>query len=78
MATTVSFESDIMPIFAQYQANMIWRFDITSYDVVRANAKLIYSYLTDANGPMPPPPYPPLTQAQIQSFQDWMNQGFPP
>ena len=74
----VSFAADIMPIFKQFQGPMMWRFDLTSYEAVMANAATIYGRISNPGNPMPPPPFPPLTSAQIQMFQNWMNQGCPP
>jgi len=74
----VSFATDIMPIFKQFQGPMMWRFDLTSYEAVMANAATIYGRISNPGNPMPPPPFPPLTQEQIQTFQNWMNQGCPP
>lgn len=76
--TQVSFANDIMPIFKQFQGPMMWRFDLTDYAAVVANAQTIYSRISSTSSPMPPPPFPPLTAAQIQTFQNWMNQGCPP
>lgn len=73
---TVSFESDIVPIFQPYQGNMMWRFDITSYDAVKANANLIWSYISAKA--MPPPPLDPLSDEQIATFKAWMAAGYPP
>jgi hypothetical protein len=76
--TTVSFDADIKPLFAQFVAQMRWRFDLTSYDDVKANANMIYAHISGTDGdPMPPPPFDPLTQEQIDSFKAWMDQGFP-
>jgi hypothetical protein len=72
----VSFESDIVPIFQPYQGNMMWRFDILSYDAVKANADLIFSYISAQA--MPPPPFDPLSDGQIATFKAWMAAGFPP
>ena len=74
----VSFATDIMPIFKQFQGPMMWRLDLTSYEAVMANAATIYGRISNPGNPMPPPPFPPLTAAQIQMFQNWMNQGCPP
>jgi hypothetical protein len=41
-----------------------------------ANARLVYSRLTDPNSPMPPDgPWPP---SQIATYQSWMTDGFQP
>jgi hypothetical protein len=73
---TVSFASDIGPLFKQFQGPMMWRLDLTSYDAVRANAPLIFDQISTRQ--MPPPPFPPLSDEQIATFKAWMNQGFPP
>lgn len=72
----VSFAGDIVPIFQPYRDNMIWRFDITSYDAVKANADLIWSYISAKA--MPPPPLDPLSDEQIATYKAWMAAGFPP
>jgi hypothetical protein len=74
----VSFSNDIMPLFNQFKGQMMWRFDLTNYEHVKANASLIYGRISSPDGPMPPPPFDPLTGEQIQMFQDWMNEGCPP
>jgi hypothetical protein len=74
-----SFKTDIAPMFAPFRANMIWRFDLTDYDTVRANATLIYGCITGNNGnPMPAPPFQPLSQQQLDTFNQWMLDSFPP
>lgn len=77
MATSTSFQRDIAPLFAQFKDQMMWRFDLTSYDAVKGNADLILFRLQGGNGPMPPPPFDPLTSTQIDTFQRWINEGFP-
>lgn len=72
----VSFSNDIMPLFNQFKGQMMWRFDLTNYNQVKANADLIYSYIS--GGSMPPPPFDPLTPEQIQLFQQWMSSGYQP
>jgi hypothetical protein len=75
VASSVSFQKDIVPIFRQFRASMTWRFDLTKYEDVKSNAPMIYSQI---NGQaMPPPPYPPLTPEQIALFKDWMDSGCP-
>jgi hypothetical protein len=75
-AATVSFASDIGPLFKQFQGPMMWRLDLTSYDAVKANAPLIFGQISTQL--MPPPPFPPLSDAQVATFAAWMKQGFPP
>lgn len=74
MAT--SFKTDIAPMFAPFRANMMWRFDITNYDTVKANAVLIYGHI--AENLMPPAPMPPLSPQQIALFDQWMKDNYPP
>ena len=74
----ISFRNDVMPLFKQYKAPMIWRFDLTSYDDMKANAELICKRISGCGGPMPPPPFPPLSTEQIQMFKDWMKDGYLP
>ena len=83
--STVSFKTNISPLFQQYQAQMRWRFDLTDYDDVKANADLIYSYISPSveDGvtyppQMPPPPFSPFTDDQIAMFKTWMDTGFAP
>lgn len=73
---TVSFERDIVPVFRQFRASMMWRMDLTRYDDVKCNAAAISQNIA-AGGGMPPPPFPPLTAQQITMFQSWIAQGYP-
>lgn len=75
---TTSFARDIAPLFAQYSDQMMWRFDLTSYDAVRGNAQLILGRIQSQDAVMPPPPFDPLTQTQIDTFQTWIEEGYPP
>lgn len=75
MTTRISFERDIAPLFAQYRASMLWRLDLTKYDDVKLNAPMVYNQISTQS--MPPPPYPPMTGAQVALFKAWMDQGFP-
>jgi hypothetical protein len=74
----VSFANDIAPMFKPFDVNMAWRFGLTTYDDVKANAMLIYSRMTNLSSPMPPPPYPPFTAEQIALFNQWMLDGYAP
>jgi hypothetical protein len=75
-----SFANDIAPFFADYQAQMAWRFDLTSYNDVKANAQIIYNviYWDDTTGPpfMPATPFPPFPQDFLTTFQNWMNTNY--
>jgi hypothetical protein len=73
----VTFDDDIMPVLKQYLGPMAWRFDLTSYEEVKASAALIYSRISSADAPMPPPPFPRLPQAFIEQFKAWMDDGYP-
>ncbi len=75
---TVSFATDIMPYFKQYQAQMRWRFDLTSYEEVKANAQLIYFRINSKDSPMPPAPFEPFPQTVIDNFKTWIDEGYPP
>lgn len=76
MMTRVSFERDIAPLFVQYRASMLWRLDLSNYEDMKLNADMVLSQIDSQS--MPPPPYPPMTPAQIVLFKAWMQQGFPP
>lgn len=73
----VTFSNDIMPLFNQFRGQMMWRFDLTNYDQVKANAQTINNRINHADiyGPMPPPPFDPLTPEQGQLFQQWIDDG---
>jgi len=78
---TVSFAGVIQPVFAQFRDEMLWRMDITSYDVVVANAWRIYSVLIGQDpfaAQMPPASFGSLPPGFVTAFQTWINQGFPP
>jgi len=71
----VSFENDIMPRFSQFKAQMAWRFDLTDYEHVKANAQLILERISSSDSPMPPPPFNPLTTDEILTFARWIREG---
>lgn len=75
MTTRVSFERDVAPLFAQYRASMLWRLDLTKYEDMKLNAAMVYNQISTQS--MPPPPYPPMTAAQVALFKAWMDQGYP-
>jgi hypothetical protein len=77
MAKT-SFQTDIKPIFGQFVGPMMWRFDLSSYDVVKANISIIWARISAPDSPMPPPPYDPLSSDQLQLVAAWMDEGCPP
>ncbi|HEU0015186.1 MAG TPA: hypothetical protein VFQ45_15960 [Longimicrobium sp.] len=67
---------DIQGIFAPFRSQMMWRFNLGSYEDVAANAQIILLRI-QTTGDMPPPPYPPLTDAQITTFKTWVNNRCP-
>jgi hypothetical protein len=74
-----SFANDIAPFFSDYQAQMAWRLDLTSYDDVKANASIILGAIswTPGNPPfMPADPFPPFPQDFLTTFQNWINTGY--
>ncbi|HEY0144071.1 MAG TPA: hypothetical protein VGF48_24505 [Thermoanaerobaculia bacterium] len=74
MAT--SFQTDIAPLFAPYQANMMWRFNLADYDTVKANAQMLLGRMQGTTGtPMPPPPMDPFNASQIALFEQWVKDG---
>jgi hypothetical protein len=78
-AMPTSFQTDIAPMFAPFQANMMWRFNLADYETVKANADMIYGRLTGTTGTtMPAPPMPPLDPSLIALFQQWMAEKCPP
>jgi len=73
MAVTLS--NDIMPLFNQFKGQMMWRFDLTNYEHVKANADIIQNRIGNPDAPMPPPPFDPLTPDQVQLFNQWIADG---
>lgn len=67
---------DIQGIFAPFRSQMMWRLNLGSYEDVAANAQIILLRI-QTFGDMPPPPFPPLTDAQIATFQTWVTNGCP-
>jgi hypothetical protein len=68
---------DIQGIFAPFTSQMMWRLNLGDYENVKANAQIILLRLTQPGLTMPPPGFPPLTQAQVTTFQNWVDQGCP-
>lgn len=75
MTQVPAFDTDIKPFFDQYVGQMRWRFDLTDYDQVKANAEMIYDRIHSKS--MPPPPFQPFSDAFIADFKTWMDNGFP-
>lgn len=68
---------DIQGMFAPFASQMMWRFNLNSYDDVAANAEIILLRISSPGMIMPPPPFPPLSTAQIQTFRNWVNDKCP-
>lgn len=73
-----SFARDILPMFTPFASAMMWRLDLTNYEAVMGNAETIHGRISSTDSPMPPPPFPMLTAAQIQLFEKWMKDGCQP
>ena len=72
----VSFSNDIMPLFNQFKGQMMWRFDLTNYEQVKANASTILGRITVGRGSTiggsvwlthSVPPNSQITQAKLRS-----------
>jgi hypothetical protein len=79
---TTSFARDVLPLFRPIDIehmNDQVGMDLTDFDVVRSSAASISKRLKGMGGRrMPPPPDPPLTPPQIELFDTWIAEGFPP
>ena len=75
---SVSFARDISPQFSKWRTQMQWRFDLTDYDAVRANAGRIYHRISSTDSPMPPPQFPRFDASFTAKFKLWMDTGFNP
>jgi hypothetical protein len=80
-APTTSFARDVLPLFrpVDIQHMRMRGLDLTDLDAVRGRATVISNRLKGQGGRrMPPPPDAPLTAAQIDRFDTWIAEGFPP
>jgi hypothetical protein len=68
---------DIQGIFSPFASQMMWRLDLNSYEDVKANAQIILLRIKSPGMIMPPPPFPPLTEGQIQTFANWVKAKCP-
>jgi len=74
---SLSFETDIRPLFRQYDIDEmvdISGFDLSDYSDVKKRAKLIYTRLADGSMPCDNP----WTEEKIALFKNWMDQGRQP
>ena len=74
----VSFANDIAPTLFKYRGQMAWRLDLANYHDVRANAAIIFEFISGDQPSMPPPPFDPFPQAFVQAFNTWMTTGYTP
>jgi hypothetical protein len=75
MASDLSFERDIRPLFRTEDIDsMSFAFDLSSYDDVRDHAEHIYSRL--AEGAMPCDGAWP--DNDVARFREWIDAGTPP
>jgi hypothetical protein len=75
MDENVAFARDIRPLFSDRDVtSMSSRFDLSSYDEVRAHAERIYERLADGSMPC----YGPWPAHDIQRFRTWIDTGFAP
>jgi hypothetical protein len=71
---TVSFESDVKPLFREEDRDaMTWAFDLWSYEDVKLNAAEIGNRLRD--GSMPCDGAWPAEQVEL--FERWVDAGMP-
>ena len=77
----VSFAANIRPLFTDTDIDHMSFFcDLSNFDDVKVNADDILSRLNGTGGPLMPPvsaggPWP---QANIDLFQQWLQEGFEP
>lgn len=70
----VGFESDIRPLFREKDIqSMSAKFDLASYDDVRASAESILAAVS--NGTMPCDGQWPAEQVAL--FREWVDAGYP-
>jgi hypothetical protein len=75
MSPDVGFARDIGPLFTDRDIGaMASRFDLSSYDDVRANAERIYERLADGTMPC----YGPWPADNVKRFRTWIATGFAP
>jgi hypothetical protein len=73
--SAVGFERDIRPLFRDKDvARMTFKFDLSSYDDVRANSDRILHRLS--NGSMPCDGAWPAERVEV--FRKWVDAGCPP
>ncbi len=74
MSSTPGFEQDIRPLFRPKDVeSMMSRFDLSSYEDVRANAAAIQAAVSKGNMPCDET-WPP---ERVSLFGAWIDGGFP-
>ena len=75
MDQDVAFARDIRPLFSDRDiGSMSSRFDLSSYEDVRANAERIYQRLADGTMPC----YGAWPAGDVERFRNWIEGGFAP
>jgi len=81
---TVSFATDILPLFTQtdiaHMGAAPYNVMLAEYNYmsVPANAQNVYNYLTGTSKPQMPLGEPAWSQANLDLFNEWMQQGYQP
>jgi hypothetical protein len=79
---TVSFQSDILPLFTSMDIEHMRNAGVTldDYTYMSQPAHATSVYKTVSTGSMPPKSSgePPWTQDQVQTFKSWMDGGYQP
>ena len=80
MPATVSFATDILPLFRpvdiQHMKNYGVLLDQYSYMSNPVNAHQVYSYLLPSGSPRMPMGGPYWSQAQLDLYNTWMTTGY--
>ena len=73
MDEEITFARDIRPLFNDRDvSSMSSRFDLSSYDDVRANAEAIYARIADGSMPC----YGAWPPDDVDRFRRWIDGGF--
>ena len=71
----MSFDTDIRSLFRPEDVEvMLWAFDLSSYEEVKANAEAIYERLADGTMPC----YGAWPADNVERFRTWIDNGFAP
>jgi hypothetical protein len=78
----ISFATDIKPLFSaldqDHMLNQVGMFDLWKYDDVKANASAIYGAVKAGSMPPPDSGEQRWPQSQVDTFKQWMDDGFQP